>query len=76
MCTTAFHRVADEVEAAVDIPLVRLADVVAAACLAEGLDSVGLHRDAFAMAEPFFIDRLARAGSTVHVPAAPSTTTP
>ncbi len=70
MCTTAFHRVADDVAAAVDIPLVHLADVVAQACLAEGLDSVGFIGTTFAMAEPFFIDRLAQRGLTVHVPAA------
>src|SRR5689334_25010640 len=33
LCTTTFHKVADQVEAAVDIPLLHLADVVAAACL-------------------------------------------
>ena len=29
LCTTTFHKVADQVEAAVDIPLLHLADVVA-----------------------------------------------
>ena len=37
MCTTAFHTVADQVEAAVDIPFLHLADVVARACTARGL---------------------------------------
>src|SRR3954451_22809655 len=37
LCTTTFHRVAEQVEAAVDIPLLHLGDVVADACRAEGL---------------------------------------
>ena len=41
LCTTTFHKVADQVEAAVDIPLVHLADVVAQACVAEGVTTVG-----------------------------------
>ena len=32
LCTTTFHKVADQVAAAVDIPLLHLADVVADAC--------------------------------------------
>ena len=31
LCTTTFHKVADEIAAAVDIPLLHLADVVAEA---------------------------------------------
>src|SRR6478609_2558735 len=41
LCTTTFHRVADQVAEAVGIPVVHLADVVAEACQAQGLQSVG-----------------------------------
>ncbi|WP_166134142.1 aspartate/glutamate racemase family protein [Nocardioides ochotonae] len=68
MCTTAFHRVADQVEAAVDIPLLHLADTVAAACTAQGVTSVGFVGTSFAMSRSFFTDRLAAQGLTVHVP--------
>ncbi|MCW2845092.1 MAG: amino acid racemase [Nocardioides sp.] len=34
MCTTTFHKVADQVQAAVQIPLIHLADVVAVAWIA------------------------------------------
>ena len=44
LCTTTFHRVADQVAAAVEIPLLHLADVVAEACLAQGATTVGLRR--------------------------------
>ena len=68
MCTTAFHKVADQVEAAVGVPFLHLADVVAEACKARGLSSVGLVGTSFAMQEPFFVDRIASHGLRVVVP--------
>lgn len=68
LCTTTFHRVADQVEAAVAIPVLHLADVVAEAVKAQGLDSVGFIGTTFAMSRSFFTDRLASHGLTVHVP--------
>ena len=68
LCTTAFHLVADEVAAAVDIPLLHLADVVAEACRARRLTTVGLIGTSFAMEQPFFVERLSRHGVEVVVP--------
>jgi aspartate racemase len=68
MCTTAFHRVADQVEDAVGIPFLHLADVVADACKQRGLTSVGLIGTSFAMQQPFFVDRLTSHDLTVVVP--------
>jgi aspartate racemase len=68
MCTTAFHTVADQVEAAVSIPFVHLADVVAQACTARGLSTVGLLGTSFTMQRPFFVDRLASHGLRIVVP--------
>ncbi|GEP36353.1 aspartate racemase [Nocardioides psychrotolerans] len=68
LCTTTFHRVADQVEAAVGIPVLHLADVVAEAVKAQGLDSVGFIGTTFAMSRSFFTDRLVSHGLTVHVP--------
>ena len=62
LCTTTFHKVADQVEAAVDIPLLHLADVVAEACLAQGATTVGFIGTTVAMADAFFTDRLGRHG--------------
>jgi len=70
MCTTAFHTVADQVETAVDIPFVHLADVVARACAERKVTRVGLLGTTFAMREPFFVDRLASHGLGVVVPEA------
>lgn len=68
MCTTTFHKVADAVEAAVDIPLLHLADVVADAVREQGMSRVALIGTQVAMAESFFTDRLAAAGLDVIVP--------
>jgi aspartate racemase len=68
LCTTAFHLVADQVEAAVDIPLLHLADVVADAVKAAELASVAFVGTAFSMSRPFFTDRIRAHGVTVHTP--------
>lgn len=68
LCTTTFHLVADQVAEAVGIPLLHLADVLAEAAKAQGVTSVGLVGTTFAMSRPFFTDRLAAEGLTVHVP--------
>ena len=68
MCTTAFHTVADQVEAAVGIPFLHLADVVAAAVLARGLRTVGLLATSYTMQQRFFVDRRESHGVRVVVP--------
>ncbi len=68
LCTTTFHKVADEIEAAVDIPILHLGDVVADACEARDTKTVGLIGTKVAMADDFFRDRLARHGLEVLVP--------
>ena len=74
LCTTTFHKVADQVEAAVDIPLLHLADVVAEACLAQGATTVGFIGTKVAMEDTFFAERLGRHG-VVGDHAAPRSTT-
>ena len=68
LCTTTFHKVADQVEDAVDIPVLHLADVVAAAVGAAGVQTVGLIGTKVAMSESFFVDRLESHGLKVVVP--------
>jgi aspartate racemase len=68
MCTTAFHKVADQVAEAVDIPLLHLADVCADAIKAQDLASVAFVGTAFAMESSFFTDRIASHGLTVMTP--------
>ena len=68
LCTTTFHKVADQVEAAVDLPLLHLADVVATEVRAQGVTRVGFIGTTVAMSDGFFTDRLARHGLETVVP--------
>jgi amino-acid racemase len=68
LCTNTMHKVADQVQAAVDIPLLHLADTTADAVLAAGLETVGLLGTAFTMEQAFYRDRLAARGLTVLIP--------
>ena len=68
LCTNTMHKVADQVQAAIDIPLLHLGDATAAAVTAAGLDTVGLLGTAFTMEQDFYRDRLARHGLRVLVP--------
>ncbi|WP_163541761.1 aspartate/glutamate racemase family protein [Occultella kanbiaonis] len=70
ICTNTMHKVADRIEAAIDIPLLHLADTTAAAVAREDLHTVGLLGTAFTMEQDFYRDRLAAHGLTVLVPAA------
>ena len=68
LCTNTMHRVADQVQAAVGIPLLHLADATATAVHASGLSTVGLLGTAFTMEQDFYRDRLAGQGLGVLVP--------
>jgi len=70
LCTTTFHRVAEQVEDAVGIPLLHLADVVAERLQGEGIETVGLIGTSFTMERAFFIDRFRSHGIQVIVPEA------
>lgn len=70
LCTTTYHLVAEQVADAVGIPLLHLADVLADAATAQGVTSLGFVGTEFAMSRPFFTDRIAGHGLTVHVPPA------
>jgi aspartate racemase len=60
--------VADQVEAALDVPFLHLADVVARSAEEHGLTRLGLLGTSFTMSRDFFTDRFARHGIEVVVP--------
>jgi aspartate racemase len=70
LCTNTMHKVAEQIQAAVSVPLVHLADATAAAVRRAGLKKVGLLGTAFTMEQDFYRDRLAGHGLTVLVPPA------
>jgi aspartate racemase len=68
ICTNTMHKVADDIETAVSIPLLHLGDVTAAAVNAAGVRTVGLLATAFTMEQDFYRDRLAGHGLHVLLP--------
>ena len=70
LCTNTMHKVAAEIEAAVSIPLLHLADVTAARIKHAGFRRVGFLGSRYAMEQDFYIGRLMRQHLTVCTPAA------
>ena len=58
ICTNTMHIVSPEIEAAVNIPLLHIADATAQKLLNDGIKKVGLLGTAFTMEKPFYKDRL------------------
>jgi aspartate racemase len=68
LCTNTMHKVADQISAAVDVPLLHIGDTTADAIQAAGITRVGLLGTAFTMEQDFYRDRLTDAGLQVLVP--------
>ena len=66
--TNTMHKVAREVQAATDVPLLHIADVTADAIIRAGLGTVGLMGTRFTMEQPFYVERLAERGIACVVP--------
>lgn len=70
--TNTMHKVAPEIEAAIDIPLLHIADATAHRLLADGVKKVGLLGTRFTMEQDFYKGRLqTRFGLEVLVPPEP-----
>lgn len=59
ICTNTMHKLAPEIEAAIDIPLLHIADATAQALAREDIHRVGLLGTAFTMEQDFYTGRLA-----------------
>lgn len=68
ICTNTMHKVADQVQAAIQIPLLHIADATAAALIRDGVHTVGLLGTAFTMEQDFYVGRLKAAGLKVIIP--------
>ena len=71
ICTNLMHRVADDVQAAIDIPLLHIADALADRARAQGWSRLGVLGTSWVMEEDFYVGRLARHGLTIDVPPPP-----
>jgi aspartate racemase len=70
ICTNAMHKVADDVEREVGLPVLHVADVIGAVIRERGLHRIGLLGTRFVMEGAFYRDRLRdRFGIEVLVPA-------
>ncbi len=68
ICTNLMHKVAPAVEAALTVPLLHIADAVAAEATRQGCTRLGILGTKWTMQERFYADRLARHGIEVVVP--------
>ncbi|MCP3937472.1 MAG: aspartate/glutamate racemase family protein [Actinomycetia bacterium] len=75
LCTNTMHRVADSIEAAIDVPFLHLADATAAAVVDAGITTVGLLGTRYTMEQDFYRGRLGSHGLEVVVPDEPDRTT-
>jgi aspartate racemase len=72
ICTNTMHKVADQVERAVSIPLLHIADATAEVLVHNGVKKIGLLGTAFTMEQEFYKGRLSeKYGVDVIVPDAP-----
>ena len=69
LCTNTMHKVADEMQATVHIPLLHIADATAQVVKAAGIQRIGLLGTRFTMEEEFYKGRLAeKYGLQVSIP--------
>jgi len=69
ICTNTMHKVAPQLEKAIDIPLLHIADATAEVLVTKGINTVGLLGTAFTMEQNFYKGRLSNNyGLTVHIP--------
>ena len=68
ICTNTMHKVADEISASINIPLLHIADATAHAVRAAGIETVGLLGTKFTMEQAFYRGRLEQHGVNVLVP--------
>ncbi len=68
IATNTMHKVVDDIQSQIDIPILSLLDVVGEAIAAQGLKTVGLLGTRFTMESTFYQEALAQRGITVITP--------
>ena len=74
LCTNTMHLLADQIEAAIDVEFLHLADATARAVTAAGVERVALLGTRYTMEHEFYRGRLERHGLDVIVPDEPGRT--
>ncbi|WP_244932048.1 amino acid racemase [Nocardioides sp. W7] len=70
ICTNLMHKVAPQVEAALDVPLLHIGDAIGAEANRRDWGTLGILGTRWVMEEDFYAERLARHGVATVVPAA------
>ncbi|TVQ67326.1 MAG: aspartate/glutamate racemase family protein [Oceanospirillales bacterium] len=68
ICTNTMHKVANQIEQAINIPLLHIADATAQALKQDAITSVGLLGTRFTMEQAFYRERLEQQGIEVLIP--------
>ncbi|HTI61716.1 aspartate/glutamate racemase family protein [Mucilaginibacter sp.] len=68
LCANTMHKVADELEQKVQLPVIHIATVTADTIVTQGLTKVGLLGTKFTMEQPFFRDKLTDRGIDIVIP--------
>jgi len=68
LCTNTMHKVADEIQAGIHIPLLHIADITAQQVLSKGMKVMGLLGTRYTMEQDFYKSRLETQGIRVLVP--------
>lgn len=68
LCSNSMHKLYDQVVAAVDLPMLHIADVTAAKMVKDGVRRAGLIGNRFTMTQSFYRERIEAHGIQVAVP--------
>lgn len=68
ICTNTMHKVANEIQAGIKIPLLHIADITAQQVLFKGIKTIGLLGTRYTMEQDFYKSRLEAQGIKVLVP--------
>ena len=68
ICTNTMHKVADEIQSGIQIPLLHIADITAEQVLLSGIKTIGLLGTRYTMEQDFYKSRLEAQGIKVLVP--------
>ena len=68
ICTNTMHKMADDIENEIDLPLLHIADAAAHSIVEKNIDKVALLGTKFTMERDFYKDRLKKHGIEVIIP--------
>lgn len=68
ICTNTMHKMADDIENEIDLPLLHIADAAAHSIVEKNIDKVALLGTKFTMEKDFYKDRLKKHGIEVIIP--------